>query len=321
MPATQSSQDDLQPKRQKLDDTAHSTNGGDKDVDETIAGTQLSGEDSTALKWMDEEAVSVLFGSDKLPRAFPGYFLTNRFAYFRSALRKHGDSPTFSEGVTRKICLQDIAAHTFARIARYALSSKPSDVNFDKAGITEPHDTVTSLLDALIAADYLGMDAFTSFEKMLAERLALLLLFSRLSLSSDHTRLIASHTAFRSKLIWRVVVASGVRPFLQEHISPAPDHGCGSDKIPPPAHCMQSLWKCILVHCRQLRSDDKKYGLDVAAELSTTLKDGVGFKAPPYSYNLEPTPYVDPLLAFVSIDLSRTCYGEKFGIMQGQLEY
>ncbi|KAB5551102.1 hypothetical protein GE09DRAFT_1240244 [Coniochaeta sp. 2T2.1] len=268
-----------------------------------------------------EEAVSVLFGSDNLPTIFPASVLTRRFAYFRSALQKHGNSPTFSEGASRKICLQDIAAHTFARIARYALSPKPSDVKFDNWGITEPHDTVRSLLDALIAADYLGLDAFTSFEKWVAERLALLLLFSRISLTSDHTRLIASHTAFRSKLIWRVVVASGVRPFLQEHMTPAPDHGCGSDKRPSPAHCTQSLWKDNLAHCRQLRADDQEYGLGVAAEISTTLKAGVGCKGPSYHYFLEPTPYVDPLLAFVSIDLSNTCYGKKFGIMEGEVEY
>jgi len=126
------------------------------------------------------------------------------------------------------------------------------------------------------------MVQFTAFQKIIAERLALTLLARRLDLTSDHIQFIASHNAFRSRVIWQVIVSSGVRPFLQEHLLQACGagqkssfyingmlvdyHNCG---VADPAE-----WDKTIIHCRQLRNENRDYAFDVTSQVPRVLEAG-----------------------------------------------
>ncbi|KAB5580199.1 hypothetical protein GE09DRAFT_1212651 [Coniochaeta sp. 2T2.1] len=171
--------------------------------------------------------------------------------------------------------------HVFARLIKYVFDPGSLQSNNDD-WVNMEHEDLDNLFTLVIAADYLRMNIFADLEEKVAERVALTLLGDRRALSSAHINRLASYNAFRSKLLWEVVMESGVRPILQEHLIEEYD----------PNNPHDGQWAEQLKHCQQLRAVDLEYAHGVAQRISNTLK------------REEDGKYPDPLIRFISFDIS-----------------
>jgi hypothetical protein len=167
------------------------------------------------------------------------------------------------------------------------------------------HDcgTISHLLQAIIAADYLGLEkgSFTGFENYVIERLAVVLLQDRRKLIPTYLDLVETHCAFRNKKIWRFFGKAGVRPFLQEFMKEGPDKETdfgaitSRDTIPRRGHPQQEAWLEILRHCAELRKCNKAYALEVTEQVSSTLQLGRRWESGKH-FKKGPVVYEDPVL-------------------------
>jgi hypothetical protein len=138
---------------------------------------------------------------------------------------------------------------------------------------------------------------FADFERLVAERLALSLLSLREELEARHLRLIASHNAFRSRLIWRVVVAAGVRPYLQEHRL---YKKYGRYRY---GHNDPKEWDAIVRHYRQLMKHNQCFAYDVMREVPKVLtagRDTFDEQEIASGTHICGPAYLDSLLGFIS---------------------
>ncbi|KAB5551101.1 hypothetical protein GE09DRAFT_1059600 [Coniochaeta sp. 2T2.1] len=248
--------------------------------------------DGQSDKHFEGPVISIRFASDESDDnslVFPRSVLVDNFDYFRGALRDHNGQPAFVEGSKGQLHLQDIPAHIFARLIKYVLYPQYLQLNEEDWENMED-ENLDNLFTLVIAADYLGMNRFADLEEKIAERVALTLLGDRRALSSAHINRLASHNAFKSKLLWDVVVESGVRPILQEHLIEEYDSDNPYEKS----------WAEQLKHCQQLRDDNIEYAHGVAQRIPNTLKLA---KVGGYS---------DSLLRFISFTMSHRT--EEFSI-------
>jgi hypothetical protein len=187
--------------------------------------------------------VKVTFGSDETAYAFPEEVLMDKFKYFSSALQRNNDGPVFVEGKIQAIHIHDVTARSFARLFKWVQAD---------LGVFHDCGTISHLLQAIIAADYLGLEKrfFTGFENYVIERLAVVLLQDRRKLIPTYLDLVETHSAFRNKKIWRFFGKAGVRPFLQEFMKEEPDKETdfgaitSGDTIPRRGHPQQeACWK------------------------------------------------------------------------------
>lgn len=187
--------------------------------------------------------------------------------------------------------MKDITAFEFASILKYVRNRPEYIIN----------PTVDERLGLIVAADYLGLVSFTAFEKKIARGLAFDLLFSRTRLNSDHIRLVASHNAFKSNVLWQVAVDSGVRPFLQEHLVTVLDCPRSSTILQRErSHREPETWLDITHHYKQLRAQNDNYALAVMREVPKTLKAGRERLNPDQVADVTAPKYLDPLLAHLS---------------------
>lgn len=201
--------------------------------------------------------------------------MIDNFRYFESALRRDEDQPVFIEGRTDCVHLEDITTRAFSRLFRF-VGTQPYVYN-DCADMDH-------LLDAILAADYLGLKNFAQHEVHIVERLRLLLLEDRRRLTAAHLELVATHNAFKNTRVWRTFAKAGVKPFLQESMleleytsEKGKKHGRDTTfpgRAPYGEGYFPEVWKSILEHCRDLRRSNKDYAADVMEQLSKTLKRG-----------------------------------------------
>jgi hypothetical protein len=257
---------------------------------------------STSKHFGGEAAIRVEFRPDNKSYVFARSSLVENFAYLSTALEGDDRRPVSSEGTAGRVVLElHVSSRAFARVYKYAL--QPESYALDRTTTAKLEDeSIGDLLAALLAADFLQFNNFESFETHIAERLAIQLLKSRRYVEHCHILLVmpeTQHPAFKSKLIWWVIVASGVRPLLQEHMLHA-DHAKLIDRhdAPGPGHRNPAEWDAILVHCRSLRDEIPTYGFGVASRISGTL--AAGRQEHETSGNKGAIVYYDPLLDFMS---------------------
>lgn len=218
------------------------------------------------------------------------------FEYFRAALTSNSGGAVSMEGQTRTAHLKGVASRAFARLYRFILKPETRAIH--------PYcpivDKIDHLFHFLIAADYLGMKCFDDFEKNIAEHLVLNLLNDRRNLTSRHIWLVTKHHAFRSKLIWKILVASGVRPFLQEHLTATDyDEPFGSGHHDP------KVWYAGITHCSELRESHELWTFDITKQVIETLKEGsIRFQQCGQKGALL---FTEPLVSFLSANLKNTC--------------
>ncbi|OIW34579.1 hypothetical protein CONLIGDRAFT_626613 [Coniochaeta ligniaria NRRL 30616] len=284
-------------KRQRLSGTPHSQSDG----------KELDPASEKVVKWMRDRfagapAVSIKLGADNTTYVFGRDTLISNFGYFSRALETREGGAMFIEGQTQHVDLYDISTPVFGRLWKWILDPDRHLLGTNNWRVVEDFQ-LQFYLQTIVAADYLQFRNFEEFEKHIAERLALILLSDRRRLSSDHIKLVHDHTAFKSKLIWRVLVSSGVRMFLQEHL---PEKGTDSPTIGTDD---PGQWIATVAHCQDLRTANPGYAISLATHVSETLKAGRDedekLQRAPFGYSqFNPTvpaiSYTDPLLSFIS---------------------
>ncbi|KAB5580196.1 hypothetical protein GE09DRAFT_1279171 [Coniochaeta sp. 2T2.1] len=201
--------------------------------------------------------------------------LVKNFEYFEGALRTNGDQPVFREGLTRCFNFQDISTHTFSFILRWS--------SFEYMLVSRSRPKVDGLLEALMAADYLGFKVMKQFTNFISARLAVELLLNRRKLTSAHLDLVARHNTSPNRwtnVVWEIFVKAGVRPFVQDFFADLDESSIRrwkEDEVPgvgpAPGHGDIEQWKDIVRHCRQLREENDKYALQVGKAVVQMLKE------------------------------------------------
>lgn len=239
---------------------------------------------SFRAKFSGNRSICVKFRTDEKQYFFSEKVLIDNFTYFESALRRgQSNEGVFIEGCTDTVHLEEISTRAFARLFRF-VQAEPY-VYTDCADLDH-------LLQAVIAADYLGLKNFSHHEKHICERLRLLLLEDRRKLTAAHLELVPTHDAFKHTRVWEVFAKAAAKPFLMESMLDyeyKPDWlvGCNKQEFKrtgrylgrgPYGSCMfPETWESELRHCRDLRRNNKDYNLEVVDWVSWTLTKGRGY--------------------------------------------
>lgn len=195
------------------------------------------------------------------------------FKYFKLALQTNGNEPVFVEGNSDHVMhLKEIKAGAFSHMIQY-LS------NHDDHAYSNCDSSIDMLLEAIVTADYLGMDSpygdFLFFEADIIGFLRTRLLGDHRKVKNKHLQLVETHSAFASGRVWTVLAQAGVRPYLQQYmLDPifmqkkiAPQ--CPGDILPQPDE-----WLRTIKHHRKLRDRNERYALKVMEQVSNTLRQG-----------------------------------------------
>jgi len=231
--------------------------------------------------------------------SFPVENLTQNFDCLRTALMRGPQGPVFSEGVREHIDLASVSLRSFAIIYLYLIEYKKGQAR--TAYRMARQEPIDELLQASIAADYLGIRDHEGFEACIAECLALILLENRLKLKAQHVELVCDHAAFESpEDIYKVTVCAGVRPFLHRHMLNIDFTPRKHDiyPYPRPGHENPDTWKRILEHYPCLRRCHEDYDDALATQASETLQ--TAWEKTRNGYRVA---YTDPLTLFVSFKL------------------
>jgi hypothetical protein len=210
---------------------------------------------------------------DHCKLAFTELFLTTLFAYFRAALSRQSGKRKFAEGETKLFHFDNITSQAFARIFTY-IERKYRRGDIYGEDFQYRPETVHDLLQAVIAADYLGLVDFDKFEAYIAERLAFTLVMNRLRLNPAVLLLVTQHHAFRSGVLWDVCVKAGVRVQLQVRKEERPKY-CRwkhADAFTADEYMGKCTWEDIRNHYAKMEKELPWYADGVQQAVRQTLR-------------------------------------------------
>jgi hypothetical protein len=214
--------------------------------------------------------VALRFGENPETYLFPKDALTKPFKYFELALKTE-NGMAFHEGMTKCVQLREITAEGFARLLKW-LQTYPKAIN-DWG--TNSSDSIDHMLQVIIAADYLQLEAdiFRFLEAYVFKCLGNVLLQDRRNLTAAHIKLVYSHAAFKSMRILKRFTAAAVRPFLQQALLNGADNKL-KDKLAP-GHRNREEWIQIVKHSVELWKKHDGYALEVMYHVSRTITRGL----------------------------------------------
>lgn len=237
---------------------------------------------------------------------FPRETLTKYFRYFRNALQTKGDESLFVEGeANHEIHLQEIKAEVFSHLFQYVTG----DLRHRESCNYKLTTNITTLLEAIIAADYLHLDCeewnFGGFTNSIHGMIRQLLLGDHSKVVVDHVQLVQTHPAFQSKKIWRLFAKAGVRPYLQQYMLFSSHMDSELSDLVPIGYQTVEDWYDVIRHHIKLRQANDQYALEVMKEVSRTLFIGREEQRRSGDEVSEAVCYTDPLYKTIEVGSKR----------------